>query len=350
LQDDGLYRYKGFEYYSQNELDLPSKNLIQKIYRFLFLGSKTIKWHKDYLASNEVNYIIVYNSNSYFILRLFFLSKRFKFKLVCDCTEWNEGNHLPGGKYGIVNLDNNIRIRIIYPIIKNVIVISSYLKKYLQQKGCNTITVPPLVDLADSKWNVPARKTHSPNHKIIKIIYAGDPGKKDLLTSVFSALEFVNSDLIHIEFHILGIEEVSLKKSFFADIGEIPTYIHCFGRVPHEKVPEYYCQCHFSILLREDKRYAHAGFPTKLVESLASGVPIITNRTSDIPQYIVNGENGFLLDNTTDQTLIKCFQHILTLNENEISLMSQKSKLSSSKHFDFPLFSNGLNDFLYNLS
>lgn len=349
LQEAGVYRYAGFEYYSQAELDLVSKNVFQKFYRFLFIGSKTIRWIKNYLKSNEVNSILIYNSNSYFIYRLFLLSKKFKFKLVCDCTEWYEGNHLPGGKYGIVNLDNNIRIKIIYPMIKNVIVISSYLQGYLQKKGCNTILVPPLIDLGDSKWNIPYDKSHPSSHKVKKIIYAGDPGKKDLLNIVFDALELINKDSIQFEFYILGIEKSSLQDSFFHNSQEIPAYINCIGRVPQQEVPKYYHQCHFSILLREDKRYAHAGFPTKLVESLASGVPIITNHTSDIPKYIIDGENGFLLKDTSDQALLECFQHILSLTENEVNTMFEEAKISSMKSFDFQLFSNSLKDYFLNL-
>ncbi len=346
LQEDGIYRYSGFEYYSQNELDLKSKNIFEKIYRFLGLGNKTIKWIKNYLKNNTVDYVIVYNANSYFIYRLSRLSKRFNFIFICDCTEWNEGEHLPGGKFGIVNLDNNVRIRIIYPIIKNVVVISSYLNKYLQKKGCNTLIVPPLVDFAENKWKIHSEIIPISNDGAKKIIYAGDPGKKDLLKTVFTALSSINNNLVKFEFILLGIDEEVLKQSFFTDSVKIPGYIHCIGRVPQEEVPKYYQTCHFSILIREDKRYAQAGFPTKLVESVSSGVPIITNCTSDIQQYIKHGVNGFLLTDITVQTLIHCLEQIHLLSEDEMRIMSKNAKTSSRKNFDFQLFSNPIKEYL----
>ena len=350
LQENGIYKFAGFEYYSQSELDSVSKNVFQKLYCFLFRGNKTIRWIKNYLLTNPINFIVVYNSNSYFIYRLFLLSKIYKFRLVCDCTEWYEGSHLPGGKYGIVNLDNNIRIKIIYPIIHNVIVISSYLQTYLEKKGCNTLVVPPLFDSKDKKWGVEFNRTIPSLNNIIKIIYAGDPGKKDLLKSVFNALEIINSHTIKFEFNVLGIDIISFKNSFFPGSTEIPSYVYCIGRVSQEEVPKYYSQCHFSILLREDKRYAHAGFPTKLVESLSSGVPVITNRTSDIPKYVVHGENGFLLENTSEHVLIECFQQILSLTENEIRTMKVKARKSSTESFDLQRFSCQLENYLLNLT
>lgn len=349
LNHNGNYKYADFEYYSQAELDLQSKSLIEKIRRSIFRGTKTIQWIKNNIDVNKINSIIIYNANSYFIYKLFKFSKKNNIKLVCDCTEWYEGSHLPGGRYGIVNFDNNIRIKILYPLIKNIIVISSYLENYLQKKGCNTLVIPPLVDLEDLKWGISTQDHNNSFNNKLNIIYAGDPGKKDLLRLVFTALEDINKDSTKIGFYILGVDKVHLKNSFFGEFKEFPSYIKCFGRVSQEKVPEYYHQCDFSILLRENKRYAHAGFPTKLVESLSSGIPIITNCTSDIPKYITNGENGFLLNNTSASELIKCFYQILSLSKDELKAMKLNAKRSSNENFDFRLFSNQLKSYFNNL-
>jgi len=350
LDKDGLYRYEGFEYYSQNELDLKSKNIFQKVYRFLVLGSKTINWLKRNLKNYEVEYVIIYNANSYFIYRMLLLSKKFKFKLICDCTEWQEGDHLPGGKFGIVNWDNNVRMKLIYPKIKNIIVISSYLEMYLQKKGCNTIIVPPLIDFSQNKWkNLSNNNKLQSLSKTIKLIYAGNPGKKDILESIFEALAVINKDFIQIEFQVLGIEKELFNSQIFSGSEEIPNYIICMGSVPQSEVPKYYQQCDFSILLRENKRYANAGFPTKLVESLASGTPIITNKTSDIQRYIINGENGFLLNDIKEQTLLKGFEKILSLSKYDISIMSESAKKSSLQSFNTNSFSHLLEDYLLHL-
>lgn len=50
-----------------------------------------------------------------------------------------------------------------------------------------------------------------------------------------------------------------------------------------------------TILKGVAQRYAQAGFPTKLVESFSLGVPILTNLTSDIGQYVRDSLDGVIL-------------------------------------------------------
>ena len=52
----------------------------------------------------------------------------------------------------------------------------------------------------------------------------------------------------------------------------------------------------FAMFLRDDNRVSRAGFPTKFVESISAGVPVITNKTSNIEDYLIPGKNGFFVD------------------------------------------------------
>ena len=143
--DKQIYTYQDFPYFSQAELDLSHSNILNKVASFIFRGAKTIRWFKKYIKSNPVDVVVIYNANVYFILRMLVLCKANNIKLVCDCTEWYEADHLPGGRFGLANADNNFRIKVVYPMVKNVILISSYLKGYLEGKKSNIIVVPPLI-------------------------------------------------------------------------------------------------------------------------------------------------------------------------------------------------------------
>ena len=78
LQQNGVFQYEGFEYYFQCELELTFKNQFQRLVGYVQKGTKTIRWIKNYIKNNKVHYIIVYNSQSLFILKLFLLSKKYK--------------------------------------------------------------------------------------------------------------------------------------------------------------------------------------------------------------------------------------------------------------------------------
>jgi len=351
LSADGIYYYDEFPYYSQAELDRYIKTNFKKLYHFLFKGANTIKWIKKYIKSAHVDAIIIYNANSYFIYNLYRLCKRYNIKLICDCTEWYDGSHLPGGKYGLANIDNNLRIRFLYPCIKNIISISTYLDDYFKKKGCHTIIVPPLVDIQDSMWAYSEITGLSKTiDRPINIIYAGDPAKKDQLDSIISALNEINKNTVQIIFTILGVSESVLKNKLCANYNVLPSYIKCAGRVDHLLVPQYYMKSDFSIVIREYKRYAHAGFPTKLVESLSLGIPVIANSTSDISKYIIDGKTGFLLKSNSVLDLIRCFEDVLALDKKIIYEMKINAYKSAQINFDIRAHSEKINKYIYSIT
>ena len=62
-----------------------------------------------------------------------------------------------------------------------------------------------------------------------------------------------------------------------------------------------YQEHHFSIFMRSHRRSSDAGFPTKLAESLAAETPVLADKTGDIPYYIENGKNGFVVENEANE-------------------------------------------------
>ena len=69
----------------------------------------------------------------------------------------------------------------------------------------------------------------------------------------------------------------------------------------------------FTVLLRPDARFAHAGFPTKLVESLSLGVPVLANVTSDISEYVRDGREGILLAGPTREAFAAGLRRALAI-------------------------------------
>lgn len=345
---DGLYRFDDFVYYSQGELDLAPKSFFHRMYHSIFRGRKTLQWLNFFLKSNTIDVIVVYNSNSFFIYSLYKFCKHYNIKLVCDCTEWYDGSHLPGGKFGLSNFDNNFRIRIIYPIVKNIISISSFLDKFFEKRGCNSIVIPPIMDSLDSKWNRFESKVNSSNS--IRLIYAGVPGKKDLIGRILAALDIINKSECKILFTIVGADALQIKEMFYSNVDILPLFIKCLGRVKLDLVPQFYKESDFSIIVRKNRRYAHAGFPTKLVESFFSGVPVISNCTSDIPKYLVNHKNGFLLNGNSIEDLVDCFNCITSLSKDEILKMKLCAKETALSNFDFKSYSKALIEYFNNLN
>lgn len=103
----------------------------------------------------------------------------------------------------------------------------------------------------------------------------------------------------------------------------------------------------FSILLREKNRGTMAGFPTKIVESLSLGVPVITTETSDLKNYIQDGINGFIVDINDQIKLEDQLANIISMNKESITHM--KNHIYSDKTFVAELYELQFSNFIDNV-
>ena len=104
----------------------------------------------------------------------------------------------------------------------------------------------------------------------------------------------------------------------------------------------------FSILLREVTRGTTAGFPTKVVESMSCGTPMITTRTSDLSNYIETGKNGFFVEIEDMDKLVMELISIITMKSDEIQIV--KDSCYTSEEFLPKSFKNHMKDIMDALS
>ena len=118
------------------------------------------------------------------------------------------------------------------------------------------------------------------------------------------------------------------------------------GRVPQSDVPRLLSTADYSVLLRPLKRYAQAGFPTKLVESLAAGVPVMANRTSDIAGFVRDGKEGILLTDHGPAAFVDGVKRALALPPAQKDAMRRNARLQAEISFDFRVFVEKVGSFL----
>lgn len=325
-------KYDGFQYVSLDEFNNGQGNILHKIKSYLQLGNKTISLLKK-KELNNTSTLIAYNGTSIFLLRLWFLCKRQGATLVLDCTEWYDSNHLVGGKFGIIALDNYIRMQIINPIIGNLIVISSYLYNFYNPKVKNICKVPFLMDIKEQE-----NKFIEIENKDIKLFYIGNPGKKDKFDVLLDAIVKYNTNYkrkIYLDIYGLTEEQYLNGLNYNEETNVNNNFISFKGRIENSKVASLYCKYHFSILLRPHERYAYAGFPTKLVESLSYGVPMIASDVGDIGFFIKNEKSGYLIKELLVKELISIFNQIMLLSNQKYFLMKNDSFLIANNNFSY---------------
>lgn len=89
----------------------------------------------------------------------------------------------------------------------------------------------------------------------------------------------------------------------------------------------------FSILFRENLRYAKAGFSTKLSESLSLGIPVLCNAVGGADVIIQDGINGIKINSYEVEEIIKAIERILDMDQQTIDKMKKNALNAAQRLF-----------------
>jgi len=334
---DSVQNVEDFKYWS---LKYPQS--VSEWMNYLSSISSIKKVIENYLSLKPVM-IIAYNYPAVALFNLRSYCLKHNIKLVADCTEWYQ----PTGSVVfrlIKSLDTFFRMRWVHNNIDGVIAISKYLYEYYNKRTKNVVLLPPLIDKNNPKWS---NTNYKPN-QICELIYAGSPGdgNKDKLDLILKALaEVKKRETRDFRLTIIGLSEEQYISSF--GIESIPNNIKndilFKGRLSHLDTINAIKTADYSIFIREKRLVTLAGFPTKFVEAISCGTPVLTNGSSNIEDYLIEGENGYLLDLYDFKTLTKTLEHAISQSPEKI--LSMKNFCKNSNLFDFNNFTNDFSIF-----
>lgn len=292
---------------------------------------------------DDVIAIIAYNYQSIALQRLKNLATRNNMKMISDCTEWYSTKGFNLVFKFVKGFDSFLRMRIIHKKMDGLIVISEFLKNYYNECK-NIVCIPPLVDLDENKWKY--NKVINSNSKL-SLVYSGSPGKnKDKLDLLLESLYRLYSFNNYV-FKVIGItkeEYLLLNPGHDKILNSLEDKVKFCGRISHIDSLQELKISDYSIFIRENTRLNNAGFPTKFVESISSGVPVITTRTSDLEKYIDEGKNGWFISYENKELMDKEISKILKTSPENVKEMKEECR--GSKMFHYVKFTESTGKFL----
>jgi len=218
-------------------------------------------------------------------------------------------------------------------IASGFIVISSHLDKKYQvfTEGKVPIHYRPIsIDMA---WFL--AKSSSQMNNTVTLFYAGSFGQKDGLIELLDAFDNLAAkrDTVHLVLSGCGNNEA--MKKFFARVEASPfkDRIEYKGYLDDD---DYYDLLNLSdihCMIRIDVAYAHAGFPFKLGEYLASGKPVIATRVSDVERFLVNKESAMLVEPGDKEGIVNAAEYLID-NPTAASRIGQRGRNVAFSHFD----------------
>ncbi len=320
--------YQDFRYFN-----IPNKpSLVNRAKQVMFSGKMTIAILKEKAIACDI--IIYYGNSATYLQPLLKYVKKNNIKLITDIVEWYDPVQINGGKWSPMFWDMNFAIQKLIPKCDGVIAISSFLQKYFIEKGMTTIRIPQLFDLDDEKWKFD--QVSSFDQKSLNLLYAGVPAKKDSIDIIIKSVKKIVDQGHSIKLHLFGpspeqIQDVlGEERELLKELGQTIVF---HGRINQNEIPENLAKADFSVLIRPNMRYANAGFPTKFVESLAAGLPVIANLTSDIGLYLHENTNGFIVTDNTIEALVKALTKAINLDHTLKSKFKAAAQREAEKSF-----------------
>lgn len=259
------------EYFGFHCLNVPKRGLYKSL--------TSIENAISVIEEKQITAVIAYNYPSAALSKLISWCCKHDVKCYADATEWYVAKGNPVFRV-IKTLDTEWRMRLLHKKMDGVIAISDYLYKYYKEKVA-TVKIPPTVDVQDEKWlEKPVIRT---TDKTV-FVYAGNPSaQKERLDLILEAAASVQARC-GIELRVIGITKEQYESIYGAKAPE--GYVIFLGRISHKEVIREVTSADWSIIIRDNNKVVQAGFPTKVVESISCGTPVIANDFSNIKDYL----------------------------------------------------------------
>jgi glycosyltransferase involved in cell wall biosynthesis len=121
------------------------------------------------------------------------------------------------------------------------------------------------------------------------------------------------------------------------------------GQLSREKIPAYLNNAKILALARPKSIVADAGFPSKLTEYLATGIPVVVTKVGEIPVYLRDNENAFLSEPDDTKAFAEKLDFVLC-NYKLAKEISSKGKELTNTIFNYNYQARRIMDFIYSLN
>lgn len=334
--------FQGIDIYNHSWWWVPRKNRKDQILG-LVTGFLTMLIALIRLGDKADYYIISNNSNLY-LLPLFMISRLYNVRLVRELNEYPD--EIIGGNADFKSLAFRFRLKTNYKWFDDILAISEALHEYysiLVRRKTRFLILPMTVDLSrfpQTVTNLGAKRN---------ITYCGDLSqRKDGTQTLVRSFAVIAKDYPDLKLIMIGDNKdknvVLELKELTKELG-IERQVEFPGRVDYHDIPAMLLKSRLLVLSRPNSLQAEGGFPTKLGEYLATGIPVVVTAVGEIPKYLTDGVDAFIAEPDSVESFAAAMQR--ALNDLELSeKVGSGGRLIAERSFSHSVQGVRLSEFL----
>jgi glycosyltransferase involved in cell wall biosynthesis len=196
------------------------------------------------------------------------------------------------------------------------------------RKSANVLRIPIIVDVS----SFPSLESTGSYRTIC---YCGNLNLLVELENLLDIFAQISTRYRDVVLKIVGDIEKSPYKMTVRDIivrRNLQEVISFTGPVAHSHIASEFATANILVLPRPSGLFSSAGFPTKLGEYLATGKPVITTKTGDIPLFLTHGVDAYLVDPDDNEAFVEALSHALD-DPLEAKAIGIRGRETCLKHF-----------------
>jgi glycosyltransferase involved in cell wall biosynthesis len=294
---------------------------------------------------------VVWSENNIEIWKIINSISEKRFTLISEMSEFLDISHLNKGnalQRRLADIKQKYFENIYFQQLDGLILMTKTLFKHYNhfENPPKLLHLPMTVDLDRFKVKeLPPIDFKSPYVAFVGVMNDAKDGVNILIES-FSALADVHQELslyliggwnYDTPQHLKRIKELGLEKR-----------IKWMGEYKREVIPSIIMNAILLVLPRPDSKQAQGGFPTKLGEYLATGVPVCATRVGEIPDYLIDKESVFFAEPNSIESFANAMRTALK-NSSNASKVGKGGKQVAEIHFNKNIQSKKLYNFLKQL-
>ncbi|MFZ0928849.1 MAG: glycosyltransferase [Syntrophobacteraceae bacterium] len=170
----------------------------------------------------------------------------------------------------------------------------------------------------------------------ISLFYAGSFGKKDGVPVLLDALDRLAGKYENVRLVLTGRGDTEEMREFFArqELSPHKDRIEYKGYLDEKDYYSLLNDADIPCMTRVNVAFAHAGFPFKLGEFLATGKPVIASRVSDVDRFLVHGHNAMLVQAGSSAEVCEAAEFLINNPESAVTIGMRGREVAKS-FFDY---------------